>query len=174
VSFIARAADIDESVLHPETAEQYVGRLAREKCQKIFDLSDQSTAVLGSDTSVVLDGLILGKPESKEHGLQMLMSLSDRWHKVVTAVSVIDANKQRQALVVSNVEFCKIDEQMCAKYWATGEPADKAGGYGIQGIGARFVKQIQGSYSAIVGLPVVETAELLAQFDIPMWEFVRD
>ena len=173
VQFTIRAADIDESVLGSESAGDYVCRLAREKSQKVFDLSDKHVAVLGSDTSVVLDGKILGKPESKADAVQMLMSLSGRWHEVVTAVAVVDAEQQHELLVVSKVQFCQLNEQMCASYWQTGEPADKAGSYAVQGIGARFVKQIQGSHSAIVGLPVVETAELLAQFNIPTWQFER-
>jgi len=173
VKFSIRAADIDESVLNNESAADYVCRLAREKSQKIFDLSDKSAAVLGSDTSVVLDGEILGKPESKADAIQMLMSLSGRWHEVVTAVAVVDAEQQHALIVVSKVQFCQLDEQMCESYWQTGEPSDKAGSYAVQGIGARFVKQIQGSHSAIVGLPVVETAELLAKFNIPTWQFER-
>jgi len=171
VKFTIRAADIDESVISGESAGDYVSRLARQKSHKIFDLSDKHTAVLGSDTSVVLDGEILGKPESKANAVQMLMSLSGRWHEVVTAVAVVDAQQQHEVLVISKVQFCQLDEQMCESYWQTGEPADKAGSYAVQGIGARFVKQIQGSHSAIVGLPVVETAELLARFNIPTWQF---
>jgi len=171
VSFSVQSADIDERVNAGELAVDYVQRLAREKCQRVLSMSSEQVTVLGSDTSVVIDGQILGKPKSEQQAVDMLMSLSGNWHKVMTAVAVLNRDKLRQVVVCSDVEFCQLNEQMCRRYWSTGEPADKAGSYAIQGIGARFVRQIRGSYSAIVGLPVVETAELLSEFEIPIWKF---
>ncbi|MCJ8341046.1 MAG: Maf family nucleotide pyrophosphatase [Pseudomonadales bacterium] len=171
VSFEAQGADIDESLRSGELATDYVQRLAREKCQRILSLSARDITVLGSDTSVVIGQQILGKPESEQQAVDMLMSLSGKWHTVMTAVALVNRDKLRQIVVSSEVEFCQLDEQMCRSYWMTGEPADKAGSYAIQGVGARFVKQIRGSYSAIVGLPVVETADLLLEFNIPIWNF---
>ena len=171
VSFEAQGADIDESLRCGELATDYVQRLAREKCQRILSLSARDITVLGSDTSVVIGQQILGKPESEQQAVDMLMSLSGKWHTVMTAVALLNRDKLRQIVVSSEVEFCQLDEQMCRSYWMTGEPADKAGSYAIQGVGARFVKQIRGSYSAIVGLPVVETADLLQEFNIPIWNF---
>jgi septum formation protein len=171
VAFDICSADIDESLLPLESGADYVSRLALEKCQKVFQLSDGAMAVLGSDTSVVIGGKILGKPESERQAIEMLMSLSGQWHEVVTGVAIVDRDKIKQVLVSSAVEFCELEPQMCSAYWRTGEPQDKAGSYAVQGKGARFVKQIRGSYSAIVGLPVVETAGLLDQFGIPYWTF---
>ena len=171
VSFSVQSADIDEQVHAAELPIDYVQRLALEKCQRVLSRSDQEITVLGSDTSVIIGAQILGKPQSEQQAVDMLMSLSGNWHKVMTAVAILNRDKQRQIVVCSDVEFCHLNEQMCRRYWSTGEPADKAGSYAIQGIGARFVRQIRGSYSAIVGLPVAETAELLAEFEIPIWKF---
>ncbi|NQZ33196.1 MAG: septum formation inhibitor Maf [Oceanospirillaceae bacterium] len=174
VCFSVRSADIDESVIEGEGCADYVSRLARQKSQTVFDWSDGQAAVLGSDTCVVINQKILGKPESLEHSIEMLMSLSGRWHDVLTAVSVRDARDQRECLVESKVLFATLNENACRRYWATGEPCDKAGSYAIQGKGGRFVKEIKGSYSAIVGLPVFETAQLLAQFNIPTWDVAEE
>jgi septum formation protein len=176
VDFNVISADIDESVNKNERAEDYVCRLATQKCQAVFEqLSiedrEKGVAVLGSDTTVVIDGKILGKPINQQDSLQMLQMLSAKWHQVLTAVSIISHNKQRTILVVSNVEFVALDIAMCNTYWQSKEPQDKAGSYAIQGKGARFVRQIKGSYSAIVGLPMAETAELLTEFDVPFWQY---
>jgi septum formation protein len=171
VQFKVISADIDERVLKGELAEDYVIRLAVKKCSSVFLDTDKNSAVLGSDTSVVIDNLILGKPSCEEQAVQTLMALSGKWHQVVTAVAVIDRCKIEHFVVTSNVQFCELNEQLCRTYWQTGEPADKAGSYAIQGKGSRFVKQIQGSYSAIVGLPAVETAEILQRFDVKTWSF---
>ncbi len=171
VAFEVVSADIDETVLENENARDYVGRLALEKCQKVFDGLPSGHVVIGSDTSVVIDQQILGKPENEEDAVSMLMQLSGRWHQVMTAVAIKDAHKTRQIVVTADVEFCTLTEQDCLKYWNTKEPQDKAGSYAIQGIGARFVKQIKGSNSAIVGLPVSEVADLLDEFGVEYWQF---
>ncbi len=167
---------IDESVGANESAEAYVERLARAKAQAgLAQLTDPGAAcVLGADTSVVLDGAILGKPESREHALSMLQALSGREHQVLTAVALASAERCKSLVVASQVGFRQISAAQAAAYWASGEPADKAGGYGIQGFAAVFVSHLQGSYSAVVGLPLCETAALLAEFGIPCWQLRVD
>jgi len=170
------SADIDESVNCNERAEDYVCRLAAQKCQAVYQqlLKQQrqkGVVVLGSDTSVVIDNVILGKPENEQDSLNMLQMLSGKWHQVLTAVSIISNTEQKTILIRSDVEFVVIDKATCSAYWQTNEPKDKAGSYAIQGKGARFVKQINGSYSAIVGLPMAETALLLTEFDVPFWQY---
>lgn len=169
--FEIRSADIDESVLANESPQAYVSRLALQKCEAVFKQLSKDAVVIGSDTTVVIDQKILGKPENEQEAVDMLMLLSGRWHHVMTAVAIKDGKNTRQIVVTADVEFCHIDETMARQYWLTKEPADKAGSYGIQGIGARFVKQIKGSYSAIVGFPVAQVADLLDDFEVPYWRF---
>ncbi len=171
VSFDITSADIDESVLPSESASDYVSRLALEKCQAVFEKLPNGHVVIGSDTSVVIDQKILGKPQSKEDAISMLMQLSGNWHQVMTAVAITDGTKTRQIVAITDVEFCTLNESDCLKYWNTEEPLDKAGSYAIQGIGERFVKQIKGSYSAVVGLPISQVADLLDEFEIEYWQF---
>jgi septum formation protein len=176
VDFKVISADIDESVNSNECAEDYVCRLAAQKCQAVFEQlcvkdRENGMAVLGSDTCVVIDDKILGKPINQQDSLQMLQMLSAKWHQVFTAVSIISQQKQTTILVVCDVEFVALDNAMCQAYWQSNEPQDKAGSYAIQGKGARFVRQIKGSYSAVVGLPMAETAELLTEFDVPFWQY---
>jgi septum formation protein len=163
-------ANIDETIYAHETPYEYVSRLAKEKARKIYEVNTHA-AVLGSDTIVVIDGLILGKPENIRDSKEMLDKLSGRWHKVMTAVSIhykddAQENKALSCLVITDVEFCQLTESEISHYWQTQEPCDKAGSYAIQGIGGKFVKQIKGSYSSVVGLPLVETKELLKQIGI--------
>lgn len=161
---------VDEQVLVGEAAMDYVQRVTRDKVRAGVDLAPAGAVVLAADTAVVLDGRILGKPLDREQGLAMLRALSGREHSVITAVAVARGSDVRLRPVVTQVRFRALGEaEMCA-YWDTGEPADKAGGYGIQGLGAVFVAHIAGSYSAVVGLPLMETAELLAEFAIPCWQ----
>jgi septum formation protein len=117
--------------------------------------------VLGADTVVVVDGLILGKPEDPQDAAAMLRRLSGRTHGVLSAVAVV-GREERTALNASEVSFREISDSEIRAYWNTGEPADKAGGYAIQGLGALFVSGLRGSYSGVMGLPLYETAELLA------------
>ena len=126
--------------------------------------------MLGADTAVVLDAKILGKPLDQADSLAMLLSLSNRDHEVLTAIAVLDGQRCESRVVRSRVRFRFITEQEAIAYWASGEPRDKAGGYGIQGLGAVFVAGLDGSYSAVVGLPLCETAELLGHFGIPCWQ----
>jgi septum formation protein len=172
VPFERLSAEIDETVLPGETPDAYVERLARSKARAGLALLSGNTVdcVLGADTSVVVDGHILGKPESREHGLSMLARLSGKTHVVLTAVAVANTDLCLARVVSSEVTFRPISESERQAYWESGEPADKAGGYGIQGLGAVFVQSITGSYSAIVGLPLCETAELLSTFAVPCWQ----
>jgi septum formation protein len=116
---------------------------------------------------VILDGKILEKPENREHAIDMLLQLSGKTHQVITAVALLNKEKQRQLLSITDVTFAKLDKQLCEAYWQTGEPVDKAGGYAIQGKGALFISNINGSYSAVMGLPIYETHQLLEQFSFP-------
>ncbi len=171
VPFTGLSAQIDETPSPDEPPRAYVERLARGKAEAgLALLSDGQACVLGADTAVVLDGRILGKPVDEADALAMLMALSGREHEVLTAVAV--ANRQVcQALTVSSrVRFRPIQVHEAKAYWASGEPQDKAGSYAIQGLAAIFVEGLQGSYSAVVGLPLCETAELLGRFGIPCWQ----
>lgn len=170
VSFSVCPAHIDEHQRQGETPFEYVQRLAVEKASAVASL--HQGVVLGSDTTVVLDGQTLGKPVDLEHCCVMLESLSGRVHQVITAVAVTDGVSTFSRVVTTEVEFFKLNAEQIEQYWHTGEPADKAGSYGIQGLGAIFVKRISGSYSSVVGLPLAETAELLAQYDIPVWQSI--
>lgn len=164
------AVNIDESMREAELAEDFVLRLAQEKAEAGVSLSGNKLPALGSDTIVVCDGVVMGKPKDQQHALAMLKQLSGRTHQVLTAVAITDGSSMESCLVSTDVTFNGLTEQQMLDYWQTGEPADKAGGYGIQGLGAVFVKHMVGSYSAVVGLPLAETAQLLAKFDIPVWQ----
>lgn len=159
--FTVKAADIDESVGTSETPHDYVRRLSLQKAQVVASQSAQGSIVLGSDTSVVIDDLILGKPLDKADCHRMLSLLSDRHHQVMTAISAIKGNQILTDVVITDVYFKHLSDKEIDWYWQTGEPLDKAGSYAIQGLGGQFVTQIKGSYSAVVGLPLYETKELL-------------
>ncbi|EJN28658.1 MULTISPECIES: Maf family protein [Pseudomonas] len=172
VSFSVISADIDETPLPEECPLAYVERLARGKAEAGHGtvVSDADFCVLGADTAVVLDGKILGKPVDEADACAMLMLLSGREHEVLTAIAVRNGERCESLVVRSLVRFRNIDRDEAAAYWASGEPRDKAGGYGIQGLGAVFVAGLNGSYSAVVGLPLCETCELLGHFGIPCWQ----
>tara|TARA_R110000796_G_scaffold41989_1_gene104060 strand:+ start:136 stop:723 length:588 start_codon:yes stop_codon:yes gene_type:complete len=164
--FTCAPADIDESVQSLENPEQYVARLALEKAQAIAVKQGDDVVVLGSDTSVVFEQHILGKPETLADCLAMLSLLSGKTHQVITAIAAVKGQWSEVVIVSSEVDFKTLSEKEMTRYWQTGEPQDKAGGYGIQGIAGQFVKQIRGSYSAVVGLPLYETAQLLSTFGV--------
>jgi septum formation protein len=170
VRFAVQPVDICEAVKVNEKPEDYVSRLALEKALACFQRTEGLLPVLGSDTTVVVDGEILGKPRSEEDAVATLMALSGREHQVLTAVAVVNAEQSLYSVVITNVKFKTLTEQECRSYWATGEPADKAGSYGIQGLGAVFVEQIHGSYSSVVGLPLAETAQMLSDVGVPIWQ----
>jgi septum formation protein len=175
VPYRLHSLPIDETVLPDEAPLAYVERLARTKAQiALASLgADADAVVLGADTSVVLDGCILGKPVDREDGLAMLRALSGRSHQVLTAVALVSPGRTLCRVVSSEVSFRPLTEAELAAYWASGEPRDKAGGYAIQGLAGVFVRQLHGSYSAVVGLPLCETAELLGQFGIACWQPVQ-
>jgi septum formation protein len=172
VPFTVVSAAIDETPLTNESPASYVERLARGKAAagRAALVEATGACVLGADTAVILDGQILGKPVDQADALAMLLALSDREHEVLTAIALIDGQRCETRLVSSRVRFRKISADEATTYWHSGEPQDKAGGYAIQGLAAVFVAGLNGSYSAVVGLPVCETAELLAQFGIPCWQ----
>jgi septum formation protein len=170
VECLTHPVDIDESVFADESAEAYVERLARQKAQVCFDrFAKDMDVVIGSDTSVVIDGEVLGKPLDKDDAIQTLMRLSNRSHVVLTAVAVATKDGVQSVVVTTSVAFKALTQEECELYWATGEPMDKAGSYGIQGKAAVFVTGISGSYSSVVGLPLAETAELLKRVGVDLW-----
>jgi septum formation protein len=176
VPFLTQIAPIDEKVLPGESPVAYVERLARAKGQAgLVALTDNDGAVvLGADTAVVLDGQILGKPADRDEALATLRALSGRSHEVLTAVALVSSERTVSRVVTSQVTFRPLSQAEIEAYWASGEPQDKAGCYGIQGLAAVFVSQLHGSYSAVVGLPLCETAALLAEFAIPCWQLLPD
>ncbi|MEZ8545331.1 Maf family nucleotide pyrophosphatase [Vibrio splendidus] len=125
---------------------------------------DSETVVLGSDTVVVSQGQVLEKPTDFADSKRMLTQLASERHQVMTAVSVVSEKKQKTEIIITDVWFKPLSEQEIEQYWQTGEPCDKAGSYGIQGLGGRFVTRIEGSYYAVVGLPLYETDQLLQEF----------
>jgi septum formation protein len=165
--FLAVSADIDESIHLDETPRHYVERLAIEKAQAIANFSEyREDCVLGSDTAVVINNEILGKPANQQASAEMLAKLSNTRHQVYTSIAVVMGTQVLSQVVVTHVDFKALNHDEITAYWQTGEPQDKAGSYGIQGLGGQFVKSINGSYSSVVGLPLVETAELLTQCGI--------
>jgi len=168
VAHIVLAADIDETVLPGELPQAYVVRLAREKALAIHRTRPQ-LPVLAADTTVVVDGRVFGKPRDRSDAIAMLLELAGRTHEVLTAVALANAQGVSERLSASTVRFRKISPEECAAYWETGEPRDKAGGYAIQGLGAVFVESLSGSYSAVMGLPLFETGELLQAAGIQYW-----
>jgi len=167
VTYEVLPVDIDESHQPDETAEQYVQRLAIEKARAGFAQRPLRPA-LGSDTIVVVAGQILGKPQNPQVAGQMLGMLSGKAHQVMTAVAIVCAAREYCALNTSEVEFTELNSKQIVLYCQTDEPLDKAGAYGIQGPAAQFIKNINGSYSGIMGLPLFETAELLKQAGVTL------
>ena len=168
------AGDIDETPKTGEIPEEYVARMACEKaCAGLAAMLEARMVqrpVLAADTSVVVDGKILGKPADREEAMAMLSALAGRDHQVMTVVAVTDGDRQESRLSITRVLFNPLSEEQIARYWETGEPRDKAGAYGVQGLGAVFVRELQGSYSGVVGLPIAETVDLLDCFGVPYWQ----
>ena len=169
VTFAQAPQEIDETPAAGESAEALAERLALKKARAAYAVQEQSGCiVLGSDTVVVAGDAILGKPEHADDALRMLTLLSNRRHRVCTAVSLVSGNRSASRLSVTGVSFREIKLKEAQAYWETGEPHGKAGAYAIQGLGAVFIEQISGSYSGVMGLPLYETAQLLAEFGIPI------
>ncbi|MGD9755822.1 MAG: nucleoside triphosphate pyrophosphatase [Acidimicrobiia bacterium] len=161
-SFEVRPADLDESVLPGEDARRYVERLARDKARAV-GAHRAPPVVLAADTTVALDGEIFAKPDDAAHAARMLAALSGRTHEVHTGVAVARAEGSESFVVTTEVTFAALTEAMIHWYVGTGEPLDKAGAYAIQGAGGAFVAAIAGSFSNVVGLPLVETLAALAR-----------
>ena len=172
LSFESLPVDIDESLHGGESPADYVRRLAMEKAMTGYQRHGRRDAlVLGSDTTVVVDGHILGKPADEARARVLLRSLSGRKHQVVTGVALAATSGVEARVSVTEVRFRALDCREIDAYCATGEPMDKAGGYGIQGRGGAFVASLRGSYSAVVGLPLDITASLLADAGLPVWDY---
>ncbi len=175
VAFSCHPVYINEDPRRDEDPLDYVRRLAEEKARAGLRAAGANGVVLGSDTAVIgADGRLMGKPRNEADAVTMLMQLSGRTHRVATGVALAVAGNCEVALVTTEVTFRTLARSECQAYWATREPQDKAGAYGIQGLGAVFVSHIAGSYSAVVGLPLKETADLLARFGIPVWQPVAN
>ena len=188
--FSVLVTDVEECKHAQETAEEYVKRLSLDKALAALSLLttnpsekqhvasgsdtvvvssdatslDSEIVVLGSDTVVVSQGQVLEKPAGFSDSKRMLTQLANGRHQVMTAVSVVSQEKQKTEIVITDVWFKPLSEKEIEQYWQTGEPCDKAGSYGIQGLGGRFVTRIEGSYYAVVGLPLFETDQLLQEF----------
>ncbi|REL28155.1 septum formation inhibitor Maf [Thalassotalea euphylliae] len=169
--FTCLPTDIDESVQSGESARDYVHRLAIAKAQTALEqASEQHTngelVVLGSDTTVVFNDHILGKPEHFEDFNRMMTMLSGQCHQVLTSIAAVSESKAQAQVIATDVWFKQLSSKEISDYWQTGEPQDKAGGYGIQGIGGQFVSKLDGSFFAVMGLPLYETSLLLNQFGV--------
>lgn len=167
VQYSVEPADIDESVLPGEAPADYVRRMALTKAEVVAQRHPDA-AVLGADTAVVVADAILGKPADRADGLAMLEQLADRTHRVYTGLALVCGGNATERMSVTEVDFRAVSAAERAAYWATGEPADKAGGYAAQGLGAAFVRELRGSYSGVVGLPLFECAELLTAAGYPL------
>lgn len=163
-----QAVDIDESRKPNEAVMDFVQRLAMEKAQRGYDTAknDEALPVLGSDTIVEIDGDVLGKPEDRQHAREILMMLSGQVHEVHTSVAIVSHDKKIIDTSSTQVHFKTLEADEIDSYISTGEADDKAGAYAIQGIAAQFVKNINGSYSGVMGLPLYETTRLLKQCGI--------
>ncbi len=167
--FEIRPVEIDEGVRNGETPETYVRRLASEKSQAASDtvgsadLNGSGLTVLGADTAVIVDGEILGKPQDDREAAEMLRRLSGRWHEVLTGVSLRASGREAAAVERTGVQFSPLGAEDIAWYVGSGEGRDKAGAYAVQGLAARFIPRIDGSYSNVVGLPIATVFKLVQQ-----------
>ena len=160
VGFIIDPADVDESVVGDESAVEYVARVSALKAERVAD-RHHDAVVLAADTTVDLDGRIMAKPIDADDAVEMLMSLSDRWHRTHTGVVVCRGAQVWSQVVTTDVRFVRVTPEAARWYVDGGEPLDKAGAYAVQGTGGVFVAEISGSVSNVVGLPLAETAALL-------------
>ncbi|HBK47197.1 MAG TPA: Maf-like protein [Xanthomonadaceae bacterium] len=162
--------DVPELRDPAESAADYVARVALEKAQAGLAqvrARDPDAIVLGADTEVVLDGRVFGKPAGRDDAIAMLTALAGRTHEVITSIAVVaGARAPGRDQVVSQVSFCPMPAAAIARYVDGGEPMGKAGAYAIQGVGERFVSRLDGSHSGVMGLPLYQTAQLLAAFGV--------
>lgn len=171
IRYRALAIEVDEMQRANELPDAYVIRLARAKAGAGWQAvaphgTGETRPVLGADTSVVLDGAVLGKPRDRAHGLEMLEQLSGRSHQVLTAIALVDGVREAMRLSVSTVVFRATTAAERDAYWETGEPLGKAGGYAVQGRAAIFIAHLAGSFSGVMGLPLYETAQVLNEFGV--------
>jgi len=170
VDFKVVDVEVDEQPLPDESPRERVCRLALAKARAgVAAMDGNERLVIGADTLVVCDGQVLGKPADRTAGIGMLQLLSGKTHSVLSAVAVV-AKQEAVELSCSDVTFRTLDDAECAAYWDTGEPADKAGAYAIQGLAAMFIKELRGSYSGVMGLPLYETCAMLAAAGIGFGE----
>jgi len=166
-SFQVKPAHIPEDPRDGEDPIAYVTRLAREKAEVVFrelrasGNENEALVILGADTTVTLDNHILGKPENAADAARMLRMLSGRSHHVITGVAVVTADRVEVAAEVTAVRFLTMSDEEIAAYVASGEPMDKAGAYGIQGLAARWIPRVEGCYFNVVGLPIALVSTLL-------------
>jgi septum formation protein len=171
VAFERRPADVDESPHPDESPDHLVRRLSAAKAEAVWQrlAADDVRPVLAADTVVVIDGKMLGKPADRRAALQMLETLSGRTHQVLTAVAVRGGRRAATLVASSKVRLRATTPTEREAYCETGEPYDKAGAYGVQGFGGVFVEHLEGSYSCVMGLPLIETVALLRPFGLPRW-----
>lgn len=173
VSFVIEVSDVEEVLDDTLSPELQVQSLALQKAQAVA-AQHKDGLVLGADTVVVDAGSLLGKPQNTEEAAEMLRSLSGKWHQVMTAVALVDANDTKHewtSVEITNVKFRDLTEDDIAAYVATGESMDKAGAYGIQGYGALLVERIEGCYNNVVGLPLQLVAKGLRNWGINLYEY---
>ena len=171
VPFRVVGTSVDEAVRPGEVPAAYVERLAAEKAGagRAGSRDEADVPVLAADTAVVLGGKVLGKPVDRRDAEGMLRQLSGRTHEVLTAIALLTVNGLESRISRSEVTFRSLAAQEIRDYWETGEPADKAGAYAIQGRAAVFIADLHGSYSGVMGLPLFETAELLSKAGVWQW-----
>ena len=162
--FIQFSVDADETQIVGESPRIYVERLARLKACSGVEQGYTDCPVIGSDTIVVIDDIALGKPTDQADFIATMNRLSGRTHQVYTAVAIATPSRVQSSVVCTDVTFKTLSDEEIMHYWSTGEPLDKAGGYGIQGMGGKFVTHISGSYFAVMGLPLYETDQLIKEF----------
>ena len=171
VNFVSEPQNIIEEKRIDESPEKFVKRMAEEKASSAFGKrKENDIVVVASDTIVVCDKRVLGKPKDKSDGIKMLLTLSNKTHRVLSAVTVANTLRYKSTVSETSVSFREISEIEAEYYWDSGEPEGKAGGYAIQGCGAVFVQSINGSYSGVMGLPLFQTAQLLSEFGIHSWQ----
>ena len=167
-----REGGVDETPYEDEDPVEYVQRICRAKAEAGWIAVEQRELrpypVLAADTTVTLDGKIIGKPDNAEHAIEILRLLSGREHQVLTAVAVAFRGRLEMRLSTTTIEFDTLNDERIRRYMLTNEAHDKAGAYGIQGYAGAFVKRIEGSYTGVMGLPLYETVELLKLFGHPV------
>jgi septum formation protein len=157
------SVDIDETSESDESAQVFVQRMALEKAQAGAQALATASWVIGGDTLLSFEGEIFGKPPSYSDYVYMMRNLSGNWHEVLSAVALVGQQASMHKLNITRVKFMRMTEREIEHYWQSGEPIGKAGGYAIQGKGARYIERIDGSYSAVMGLPLFELNQLLTE-----------